>query len=227
MAKKSTINSCIAVYRQAIVFYSPEQTDLVTLAMTSEIIQDLEIVNQSALERVIKNWLRQSQIIPKNISIFFLEETYFYQDISNPAATLQDPEVMTFIETVPFAATVPKVFPIQGGARVAAINRNLINPIVSALTNSGFNVVSATPAFAVGITKENPFSVELAKQILSNPEAITNYNFINGVALKDLEEEKPFLSVKFDKKLILMIVVFVVLLGVLGVLLLTQSSSSP
>jgi hypothetical protein len=225
MAKKSVINSCITVYREAMIFYSPEQTQLVSLPMTSEIIQDLEIVNQSALERVIKNWIRQTQIIPKNISIIFTEETYFYKDISNSAATLEDPEVLAFTQTVPFDNTVSKIFPIQSGSRISVINRDLINPIVSTLGKAGFTVVSATPAFAVGISKDNPFSLELAKQILSNPEILSSYNFVNGVSIKDLEEEKPFLSLKFDKRLMIMIAVFGALLGVLVVLLLFQMNS--
>ena len=81
MKKKQLIQSCLCVNRQSMMLYSSELIDLSLISLTSEIIQDLEIVSQSALERVIRNLLTQSNIQAKTLAIYFAEENYFFKDL--------------------------------------------------------------------------------------------------------------------------------------------------
>jgi len=225
MKNKSLINSCLCFNRQSMMFYSPELIDLSVITLTSEIIQDLEIVSQSALERVIKNWLDQSEIEPKNLAIYFVEENYFYQDLTGDIRGSEDPQIKSFLEKIPFNHIVAKIFPMQKGSRIAAINKSLLKPLITVLEKCGFTVLAATPAFAVGINADNPFSKETAKKSLQNQEIFKVYNFLEPEEVEaKLGNEKPFLSVEINKKLILMIAFLLLLVGVLIALLISQKS---
>lgn len=227
MNKKISVFSCFCINRGSIVFYSPDLLDLTTIPLTAEIMQDLDIVNEAALERVIKNWMRQSQIVPKTTAVYFVEETFFFTDLASIPATTQEPEVVAFTEAVPFDHVITKVFPIGSGARVVAINKDLLIPILSVLEKSGFTVLSVSPDFAVGITKEAPFTKEVAQKSLLNQDLITIYNFLDEAQVESkLQLDESFLAVKFDKKLIAMIISFAVLVGILIALLVFQNLQS-
>lgn len=225
MKQKFSAHSCLIVNRQSLVLYSPELSDLVTINLTSETILDLEVINKPALERIIKNWIRQSQFAPKTLIVLFVEDTYFHKDLSKVPASIQDPEVVEFVETVPFPNVITKIFPMQNGARVVVINRDLLQPIVSVLENSGFSVLATSPTFAAGISKEDPFSKETAKLALKNPDIFMTYNFFEKEEVEQkMATDKAFFSVRFDKKLISMIVFFVILVAILVGLLVFQNT---
>lgn len=225
MKNKSSIHSCLCINRQSMMFYSPELIDLAIINFTSEIIQDLEIVSQSALERVIKNWLNQAQIETKTLAIYFIEENYFYQDLTGNIQSSEDPQIKSFLENIPFNHIVAKIFPMQKGSRIAAINKSLLKPLITVLEKCGFTVLAATPAFAVGINADNPFSKELAKKSLQNEEIFKVYNFLEAEEIETkLAKEKNFLSVEINKKLIIMIAFLLLLVGVLVALLISQRS---
>lgn len=205
------------------MFYSPELIDLSIITLTSEIIQDLEIISQSALERVIENWLKQSQIEPKTLAICFVEENYFYQDLTDGTRGSEDPQVKSFLENIPFNHIIAKIFPLQKGSRIAAINKSLLKPLITVLEKCGFTVLAATPAFAMGVNADNPFSKEIAKKSLQNQDIFKVYNFLSAEEIEaKLAKEKSFLSVEINKKLIIMIAFLLLLVGILVVLLINQ-----
>lgn len=223
MPKKYSAAAAIYVKRDTLSFYAPEFTEILSMPLTAEVTQDLSIVNQQALQRIVLNWLKQTQYQPLTVIIFFSEETYFFQDYTTIPESLEDETVTAFLSTVPHTNIVTKIFPTSSGARVIAVNRDLLQPIISVLEKVGFSVLAASPSFAAGFSQEAPFSVELAAPALDNETVFTAYNFLE---LEDLERKvegnKDFFSVKFDKKLIAMVVVFVLLIIVLVALLLYQ-----
>lgn len=223
MKKKSLIHACLCLNRESMMFYSPELIDLSILNLNSDIIQDLEIISQSALERVIKNWLSQAQIEAKTLAIYFAEENYFFKDLTDTKINPQDPEIKNFLENIPFNHVVTKVFPMSQGARIAAINVSLLKPLVTVLEKCGFTILAATPAYVFGINISNPFSKELAKKSLENQEIFKVYNFIDQEEVeKKLAAQKTFLSVEINKNLIIMIAFLLILIVVLVVLLISQ-----
>lgn len=224
MKKKYSAQACVCVTRQALIFYTPNVPDLQSITLTTEVLADLEVINQPALERILKNWLRKNQIVPEKIIVFFVGDTYFFQDVTQVPTSVEDPAVLEFAHTVPFTNVVTKIFPTQNGARVLVINRDLLVPIMAALENCGFTVVAAAPSFAAGISKENPFTKEVAMSAMKNEDVFLLYNFIENDELeRKLEADTSFLSVQFDKKLIGMFVFFIVLVMILITLLIAQN----
>ncbi len=224
MSKKFIAHSCLCVNRQSLILYSPELADLSTLSLPTEVVQDLEIISQPSLERILKNWVKQTQLVPKTLAIYFVEETYFFQDSQQTNISNEDPEVQGFLATIPFSKISTKIFPIQGGSRIVAINQDLLQPIVTACEQAGFTVMVAAPSFAAGITSENPFTQELAKQSLKDQSILESYNFIDEAELeRKMQDEQSFLSVQINGRLIGMIIFLLAMIGLLVYLLMTQN----
>lgn len=225
MKQKYSAHACVCVYRQSLVFYSPEISDLVKINLTSETVLDLEVINKPALERIINNWVRQTQFTPKTLVVLFVSDTYFHKDLKQIPNSIQDPEVVEFVESVPFSNVITKIFPLQDGAKIIAMNREFLQPLVSALESAGFIILAVSPSFATGITKENPFSKETAKPALKNIDIFTTYNFLEKEEVEQkMESDKAFFSIRFDKKLISMIALFVLLVAILIGLIVFQKS---
>ena len=219
-----TISAGFYVERNALTFFSTKGTDVPPITLTSEVIQDLRIVSEPALERIIKTWMEQNKILPTKVMLVLANSVTFSTDLSDPAATIDSPEVQAFLDLVPFKDVTHKVFRLENSVRATATNQHLIDPLIFVLEQLGFSVLCVAPAYAINIDDQTPFSKELGKQLLDSIATLMKYNFISQQDLVDkLREPQPFLSTKIDMKLIGMVGLFLVLLAVLGILLVLQS----
>jgi hypothetical protein len=220
---KETIKAGFYLDRSSLTYFDHQTEQLTSISLTSEVIQDLEIVSQPALERVIKSWLDQTKIVPGHMMLIVSQSVFYSQTLSTLPSKKDDPQVVAFLDLVPFEEIKTNIFPLQKGALIMAQNQLLLDPVVETLEKLGFKVLSVLGGFAIGLAPKLAFSVEKAKFALDNFDALNNFNVLTPeeVAQKATQKE-VFLAVKFDKKLILMIVVFVVLLSLLGGLLFLQ-----
>ncbi len=220
MANKLNPQACFLVSRDKLYFFSNERGEVLELPFSSEIMQDLEIVSPASLERVLKNWLDQTKIVPKQ-AVLMLDNSICFQRKLSAVPSNVDEELQKFLEVVPFTEVSQKIFPMEGGAYIVAINQNLLQPLVSTLEKLGFIIINISPAFLFNVdASQTTFNKGVAQQIMANVELLLNFSFLTSAELEaKIVEPKPFLTVKFDKKLISLIVVFIILIGVLLILL--------
>lgn len=224
--KKALLQSCFFVDRGSIKYYEYDSADVIDVKLSSEVVVDLEIVSQSSLERVLKTWSEQLKIIPGNTTLFLDDSVCFHKNLpAVPADLSSDPAVQEFIETIPFADLETKVFPMEKGAILTAVNKGFMRPIVTTLENIGFKVLSISPAYILGHDfSKTPFSKEIASPVLDRNEFLMQYSFLSPEEVEQkLTEEKPFMSITITPKVIAMGVVFILLIVVLVVLLILQS----
>lgn len=227
MTKKLVSHNCIYLAQNNLVFFMPELTEVFPLTMPSEIFIDLEIISEPGLERVIKNWLQQTKLKPNSSVVLIDESDYFFQDVNKLPQLVSKEEISEFASTAPFNDVITKVFPTRSGSRIIAINRDLLYPLVTVLEKCGFNVLAVAPAFASGISSENPFTKELAFTALKNQGLYGAYNFIEVAQLEEkIAKETSFFSVQVNKKLIAMVVMLLTLVAVLIGLLFIQQVSA-
>ncbi len=212
------------VTRKSLFFYAKELSDVVELPFSSEVSQDLEIISQISLERILVNWLEQLKIIPGQAILLLDESVYFRNTIERWPASDQDPLVQDFLALVPFHELSIKNFPLKKGACTTVINKHFLSPLIDVLEKVGFVIVSATPSFVLNLDyAKTGFTQKLATQIVAQINVLAQFSFlsIEEVTAK-LVEPKPFLSVKIDAKLIGMVVFLVVLSVVLLILMKVQ-----
>lgn len=212
------------VTRRSLFFYAKELSDVVELPFSSEVSQDLEIISQISLERILVNWLEQLKIIPGQAILLLDESVYFRNIIEHWPASDQDPLVQDFLALVPFHEVKIKNFPLKKGACTTVINKHFLLPLIDVLEKVGFVIVTATPSFVLNLEHaKTGFTQKLATQIVAQINVLAQFSFlsIEEVTAK-LVEPKPFLSVKIDAKLIGMMVFLVVLSIVLLILMKVQ-----
>ncbi len=206
------------INRTRLSLYTAEKSEVVDLPLSEEIARDLEIVSQPSLERVLNNWLEQLKITPQQAIVVLDDSIYFSKKIAQANGVSAEVREQ-FLSIVPFNKVRTKTFPIQEGAFILAVNKNFIEPLTSALEKVGFIVVSISPAIIFGINfSQKPFDKEVAELMLSKLDLIQQYSLLTKEEVEaKIVEPEPFFSVKLNKKVILLLVVFIVL----GVILLT------
>ena len=212
------------VTRRSLFFYAKELSDVVELPFSSEVSQDLEIISQISLERILVNWLEQLKIIPGQAILLLDESVYFRNIIEHWPASDQDPLVQDFLALVPFHEVKIKNFPLKKGACTTVINKHFLLPLIDVLEKVGFVIVTATPSFVLNLEHaKTGFTQKLATQIVAQINVLAQFSFLSIEELTaKLVEPKPFLSVKIDAKLIGMMVFLVVLSIVLLILMKVQ-----
>jgi hypothetical protein len=195
-----------------------------SIALSTDVVVDLEVTNQKLLEKRISDLLDQTQIEPKLAIVIMAESTTFSKDLPGGMPKEGDPALTDFLHLVPFENTLMKVFPTSAGSRAVAMNRDLIVPILMTLEGLGFPIVAISPAFSLGVDlTKTGFTKEVVPQAEAKINIFLAYNYFSYEEIKDkLNPPKPFLSVKIDAKLIVMVVIFAVLLLILGALLQVQ-----
>ena len=212
------------VTRRSLFFYAKELSDVVELPFSSEVSQDLEIISQISLERILVNWLEQLKIIPGQAILLLDESVYFRNIIEHWPASDQDPLVQDFLALVPFHEVKIKNFPLKKGACTTVINKHFLLPLIDVLEKVCFVIVTATPSFVLNLEHaKTGFTQKLATQIVAQINVLAQFSFLSIEELTaKLVEPKPFLSVKIDAKLIGMMVFLVVLSIVLLILMKVQ-----
>lgn len=212
------------VTRKSLFFYAKELSDVVELPFSCEVSQDLEIISQISLERILVNWLEQLKIVPGQAILLLDESVYFRNIIERWPASDQDPLVQDFLALVPFHEVSIKHFPLKKGACTTVINKNFLTPLIDVLEKVGFVIVTATPSFVLNLDyAKTGFTQKLATQIVAQINVLAQFSFLSMAEVTaKLIEPKPFLSFKIDAKLIGMIVFLVVLSIVLLILMKVQ-----
>ncbi len=223
MSNKLNPKAVFLATRDHLYFYTTGKEKVIDLPLSTEIVQDLEIISETSLVRVLNSWIEQFKIDPQQAVLVLDDSALFHKELESVP---EDDEEITknFLALVPFRNVLLKTFPMKKGAYMLAVNQGFLRPLIDSFEQMGFIIVSVSPAFIFGANNsEKHLNKDLALQMLNNLELLLNYNFLSEEEVEaKLIEPQPFLSVKFNKKLIFLILVFVILIGVLAVLLKMQ-----
>ena len=202
-------------------FYGDKMVNSVRFDFPVTTVKDLEVVNKGEIQQSIGACIEKNQILTANSIIVASESICFQKDFIDIPPDKQESQTREFLENIPFEQINTKTFPIEGGNKIVVVNQELYESIKTAFENKGFLVEAVTPSLVLGTALGN------TENGLS-PEAITllfdKYNFLKEnsfpidekktVTIQKISEEKG--KKVINKKLIILIALFVVLLGVLG-----------
>lgn len=226
MKNNNLLQSCFFIDRSGLRYFEYGAADVVELKLSSEIVVDLELISESSLERVLKNWIDQLKLTPGITALLYDGSICFQKQLEHmPEDVEADPKVKDYLGIVPFTEVEYKIFPMESGAVLTVLNKNLIKPLIHVLEKVGFKVICLSPAFILGVDfTKSPFSKEIAAPILDRLDFLNSYSLISKEeAESKITEEKPFMSIKITPKIIAMAAVFVVLIIILALLLFLQN----
>lgn len=168
----------IFIDRFGFAVYQDLLTNIPKFSFTPDLVSNLDVVNKAQFLNLIITFIQINKMVPSSILIILSDNIIYIKDLVNsvPKAALppgvksdagsekyKDEDVQAFLEDVPFEDVMAKVLKMTNGARVVAVNKDLVISIVEAFRSKGFTVEGVVPAFiysqranfATGLTMEN------------------------------------------------------------------------
>ncbi len=215
-----------------------------------EVIKELDIIDRDLLDNLVKLFVTNNKIPACNLVIIIAENACFTRDIQlqSPDSEVAVEDIAKeFVDSVPYEKIASRNFPLQRGIRAFAVNEDFYLGIVSAFEKMGFKIDGVYPGLAFGnlIGKDFVLSSSNSELVLSTARSQGKYNLLlpeeraeneqedhtvgEGVSnapeqVDDyvIEKEEPVRK-KSNKRLFLMIGVFLVLIIILIITILNQS----
>lgn len=145
--------------------FSPNLGSIVEFRFVPEIVRDLDIINSTLLENLIKVFVTNGKIAPSNLVFVLADNAYFIKDIFATSPEQKTPKTTNslavanevlqkqadeFIEHVPFDNVVSKTLPLKNGIKVCATNKDFYEAFVIAFEHLGFTTESVIPGLVLG-----------------------------------------------------------------------------
>lgn len=216
--------SIILLERDRLEFFSPSIPDILIFEFKKDLVNDLELLNQSGLELQLKAFINQYKIPQSELAIILSDSICFEKDNSDTDDTKQAAIVQNFLDIVPFENSGHKIFKLKKGYRIVAANKNLYRAINDALGNMGFTVIGVVPSSILGITIQNldeasaRFIAEKANLIKQQTMIAPEQEIIKGPT-----EEKKVFGVR---RIIMLVAIFAVLISIMIYLLNNQAKEN-
>lgn len=209
MSNKSGV---VYIKRDKFEIYSPMSGTILEFRYVPEIIKDLDVVNKSLLEEIVKLFIDRAQIPSGNLLFVIADDASFIKDFTAESPNdknFAQEKAREFIEHAPFDNVSSKIFSIPGGARAFITNKDLFKAIKSAFEKHGFKVEAVLPGFLVGngMGTQPSLTPQMANYALLKANTLRQYNLLTETkAVESMDdgqhksEEKENYSVPEEEK---------------------------
>jgi hypothetical protein len=241
---------------RAVIYLEPHQVSLYStltstisnVVFSEGVIRDMEVVAVDVLQSQLETWLKQQNTQPHVAVLVLAEQTYFKKEFPGKQNAPSSAEITAFLDLVPLESPTTRVIPMVGAAVAVAANKDFYQPVVEVLQKEKISVVALTPTFVFKTDQAQAwqFNPETARKIVSEwetaqkfslvgmitkraaPKPSDNGNSSSAVALASArfgptEEESKILGLP---RVAFLGIAFAILLGVLGVMIYFQFTST-
>lgn len=220
-AKKNTAPSILFFTKNNIQWWNDGATEIQSFQFPADTVVDMEVVNEETMQTSFQEWLDQTQPQPKDVIVIFAEEICFSKNF--PVTTDKqgmDGLATGFVESVPFDNVLSKQFSLGAEIKVVALNKDLYEVFIKTLEEKQFYIKSMFPDFIFGADFSQGLTVDLAKSLSSQLEALAVHDLIDPKKRKD-RQQKEFIKKQFaiTKEVGIAIGFFIFLIAVLIVLI--------
>ncbi len=209
--------------------YLPEGgTQSFRFPFTQEVIRDLDVFNVPLLLVQIKAFVEYFKIQPSELTILLADDILFSKTFTLPDPKSREDAIQSFIDSVPFEETAVLQIPFQNSVTVSIANKSYFEAFKKGFEAIGFSVPLTIPAFL--LNKE----INLAKSsdasslavALKHAPAHRQYSLLTQHSLTQASSamvEKDG-KLKTNKRTILLLGIFVILIGVLVIVYMLSNS---
>lgn len=223
------MKSIIYIDRNNLYFYGGNVHAPLTLPFQPTTVRDIEVINAEELEKQILNFIKQNKIEPSEGGIVVAHQSTFEKIIPAKTPSEQIPEIKKhFLDNVPFQEILTKELTNEKGIRIIATNKDLIYLIRDIFNKNHFKIETIVPIAVLYPDGDITFNTASAQQILNKASTLKQQSFL----LKDAEIvstdrfEEGTVKEKKNKTLYYLIPVFVIAIGILVWLILSQRSAA-
>jgi hypothetical protein len=231
----------IYILREGFQIYAPGMPSILEFRFVPEIVRDLDVANKELLYNLLKIFISGNNIPKSSLIIVIGDSASIIKDfiitpvpVEEQAAQLEQLHKLAdeFLEHIPFEEVSSKSFPIDNGIRAYGTNKELYESIKEAFLQEAFEVLMVLPAIAIGpeINTKAALDTDAINSILKKEPLLKEFNLLKQSLLTLQPEEASTESTEptkqekksGNKKTILIIGVFVVLIIVLILVYINQ-----
>lgn len=243
MKKESAL---LLIDRNKIDYISTGLTQSLSYAFDPSVIRDLDVINKEKLLADINAMIDTNKLLRATMVVVLTDTTLFSRDLIAPSQTQQttppktsviptvvfnpDQETSRFLDTIPFESIMTRSYPLSGGVKVVATNRDLVDCIIKPFKQKGWSVDCVIPQFVVvqelshGLTRQAASSL-VGKIDTLNKQSLGEYHML-VTPIREMNTsadtpvniiiERATMRPSDKKRTIALVGVFVILLGVFG-----------
>lgn len=209
----------IFINRDKMFFCDPNKNDSNEFPLNSEIIKDLEVVDQVKLEESLRSYLGENTETLSETLIILNKNTYFSTTIENPELDeiATTAKIDKFSDLVPFNNIFVKQFLVNKKLEVIAINKDFYEPILDVLFKLNFKITMILPELVVtDFIGEASCTPEENSALLKAVGKLGSYDLLGSkhkLITKNSSEIEP-IKIQ-NKRLIVMVIIFLFLIFIL------------
>lgn len=214
----------------SIRLYSSRIGSIVSAQFPTNIISDIELIDDEMFGVFMKAFLEQHKITPHQVALILSPMVVFEKKLLEQGAVARAEEIQRFNEAVPFNEVASKQYTTDGVTYVADTNNELINAFKIFFKRSGWYVSTVLPLAALG----KPYSAKPDIDQETMQYVIKRFDDFKQLDMSDQDDTAPMSYFRLDtnpnnqqskKTLPVLISVFAILLGVLGFLVYSQQNA--
>lgn len=220
--------------RNGFNLFQDVQQNILRFNFTSDIVRDLDVVNEGQFANFIASFIQVNKVIPSSLALILSDSVIYSKDFS--LSETQE-KIQNFLENIPFEEVLAKAIKTDQQLRAVAVNRNLVMTIADAFIKEGSVLEMVIPSFvygpaanfASGLTQDN------LRIVLGNSEITRTGNLLMDqqrvVFPQNFEAEEKRAFARREKespnfKQYALIGIFIVLLVILLIVYLKSGTSA-
>lgn len=225
-AKKQT--AVVYIDTDKASFYTGKTGEIIKLDFPPNVISDLDLVSEEKLTELIDSFCKTNNLegIKYETILVFSIGSVFEKDFTDENKE-ENTQIQQFIDIVPFEDILTKTYKLNKKTKVVVVNKVLYEALRRVLQKKNFSISLALPYSVLQeVNTELTNSVNLAF-IAGKMDSYKQYNLIDYENNNSSDKTKTSDSKKQNKRVYILVGIFIVLLIVLGAVIISTLSPQP
>lgn len=233
--------------RSGFSLFQDTQSNIPKFNFTPDVVVNLDVVNKEQFTNLLATFIQINKIVPSSLAVILSDTVIYEKDLSIPPPTVVNPalpkpalpeqsvpeeNIQNFLDNVPFEDVLAKVIKSENTNRVVAVNKDLVETIVSVFVSRGSIIEAVVPSFLYGqsanftqgLTQENIRIILERAEIIKIGNLLTDQQKVSPPPGLEIEVKSKEKKPKSIRQFIL-IGVFAALLIILAVVYFTMGIS--
>ena len=221
MADNTNKLAIVLLTRNRLEIFDLSQKKVFPFNLPPAIFRDLEIINKNELETQMSLFINFYKIKPVPIVILLANDVCFELEIPETQESAIESKINNFLYYLPFEEPIHKIYKLNRGFYLSAVNREMIDVFKLIFKKLGFYTEAIVPSSIAGINVKT-IDAPSADFIMAKLNVIKNQTLVSPEPLYQEKkvEEKKVLGVN---RVFILLSVFLVLLIALLLVLYQQS----
>lgn len=215
MARKKYSSLIIEIHRDRLIACGGSLVASVTIQIPPQVIRDLEVTSQIALENLVHAFVVNQKLAPISLILVLSQDVYFEKEIGKCEGEEKEKLVQQFVDTVPFTTTSEKVFQIRGSCRLVVINRAMYDAFKAAFEKEQFPVAAVIPELVLpGIGIKGALTVDSCRVIAKRLPELRKQSFLEHPERGEGQDSR--IEQFFSDHLMALVILLVITVGWAG-----------